>query len=79
MRFMQSGARRAAAVDCAACDALSASSKARHSDCGYESDSIRIPNASQALEHFHNILGRELKAVTGDADGINAVIEEVRS
>ena len=42
---------------------------------------IRIPVAfaSQALEHFHNILGRELKAVTGDADGINAVIEEVRS
>jgi dynein heavy chain len=35
--------------------------------------------AAQALEHFHNILGNELKAVTGDAEGINAVMEEVKN
>jgi dynein heavy chain len=36
-----------------------------------------LHQAAQAIEHFHNILGQELKAVTGDAEGINKVIREV--
>jgi dynein heavy chain len=35
--------------------------------------------AALALEQFHNILGKELKEVTGDADGINRVMKDVEN
>eukprot|EP00736_Rhodelphis_marinus_P009344 Rmarinus@m.3249 len=34
-------------------------------------------DVAQVLEHFYNILGSELKAVTGDAQGIDEVIKRV--
>jgi hypothetical protein len=35
--------------------------------------------AAEALGHFHNILGNELKAVTGDSAGINRVTKQVEA
>ena len=38
-----------------------------------------IQHVAQVLEDFHNILGPELKAVTGDSQGIDEVLERVDS